>query len=77
MLREPILYLSLFFKTHRSLYYEHLQAVCTKGTWEEWLAFFLEGVTECEPCIEVRSAYGPGTVVVTRPPNIEYPADQT
>jgi len=46
VLREPILYLSLFFKTHRSLYYDHLQAVRTQGTWEEWLEFFLEGVTE-------------------------------
>jgi len=46
VLRQPILYLSLFFKTHRSLYYEHLQAVRTHGAWEEWLAFFLEGVTE-------------------------------
>ncbi len=46
VLREPILYLSLFFKTHRSLYYDHLQAVRTHGTWEEWLEFFLEGVTE-------------------------------
>ena len=44
--REPILYLSLFFKTHRSLYYDHLQAVRTQGAWEEWLEFFLEGVTE-------------------------------
>ena len=46
VLREPILYLSLFFKTHRSLYYDRLQAVRTQGTWEEWLEFFLEGVTE-------------------------------
>jgi len=43
-LREPILYLSLFFKTHRNLYYELLQRVRTEGAWEDWLAFFLEGV---------------------------------
>jgi Fic family protein len=43
-LHEPILYLSLFFKTHRNLYYELLQRVRTEGAWEDWLEFFLEGV---------------------------------
>lgn len=45
VLRDPTLYLSLFFKAHRSLYYERLQAVRERGAWEEWLEFFLEGVT--------------------------------
>jgi Fic family protein len=43
-LSEPLLYPSLFFKTHRSRYYELLQRVRTDGAWEEWLGFFLEGV---------------------------------
>jgi Fic family protein len=43
-LREPLLYLSLYFKTHRAYYYELLQKVRTQGAWEEWLAFFLEGI---------------------------------
>jgi Fic family protein len=42
-LREPLLYLSLYFKTHRATYYDLLQRVRTQGVWEEWLAFFLEG----------------------------------
>jgi Fic family protein len=42
-LREPLLYLSLYFKTHRSVYYDLLQRVRTQGVWEEWLTFFLEG----------------------------------
>jgi Fic family protein len=42
-LREPLLYLSLYFKTNRDRYYELLQRVRTQGAWEEWLAFFLEG----------------------------------
>lgn len=46
VLQQPILYLSLFFKTHRSLYYERLQQVRERGAWEEWLEFFLEGVAE-------------------------------
>ena len=43
-LREPLLYLSLYFKMHRAYYYELLQRVRTDGAWEDWLAFFLEGV---------------------------------
>jgi Fic family protein len=46
VLREPLLYLSLFFKQNRQTYYEHLQAVREHGDWESWVAFFLRGVTE-------------------------------
>lgn len=46
VLRSPLLYLSLYLKTHRSEYYRLLQAVRERGAWEEWLEFFLEGVTE-------------------------------
>ncbi len=42
-LKDPLLYLSLFFKTHRNRYYDLLQKVRTEGAWEEWLEFFLEG----------------------------------
>ncbi len=42
-LKEPLLYLSLYFKKHRNQYYEHLQRIRTAGAWEEWLEFFLEG----------------------------------
>ncbi len=45
-LQKPILYLSLFFKNHRSVYYEKLNAVRTVGDWEDWLEFFLTGVIE-------------------------------
>jgi Fic family protein len=44
LLREPLLYPSLFFKAHRSLYYELLNDVRLKGDWERWLAFFAEAV---------------------------------
>lgn len=46
VIREPILYLSLYFKTHRSAYYELLDRVRTQGDWEAWLDFFLTGVKE-------------------------------
>ncbi len=44
VLQQPLLYLSLYFKQHRDLYYDHLQRVRTEGAWEKWLEFFLEGV---------------------------------
>ncbi len=44
LLREPLLYPSLFFKTHRSLYYELLNDVRLTGDWERWLDFFAEGI---------------------------------
>ncbi len=46
VLSQPLLYLSLFLKTHRTAYYDLLQRVRTHGTWEEWLDFFLQGVEE-------------------------------
>lgn len=45
-LQDPILYLSLYFKTHRQQYYTLLQKVREQGAWEEWVQFFLEGVVE-------------------------------
>jgi Fic family protein len=45
-LKEPILYLSLYLKTHRATYYELLQRVRDQGDWEAWLVFFLDGVAE-------------------------------
>lgn len=41
-LREPMLYLSLYFKTHRQYYYEMLNTVRLTGDWEAWLNFFAE-----------------------------------
>lgn len=42
--RQPLLYLSLYFKRHRSEYYRLLDAVRFSGDWEAWIDFFLEGV---------------------------------
>jgi Fic family protein len=44
VLREPMLYLSLYFKTHRHYYYELLNRVRVTGDWETWLEFFAEAV---------------------------------
>ena len=43
-LTEPLLYPSLYLKSNRNQYYDLLQRVRTGGNWEDWLAFFLEGV---------------------------------
>ncbi|HEX2897678.1 MAG TPA: Fic family protein [candidate division Zixibacteria bacterium] len=45
-LTEPLLYLSLYFKSHRDDYYSKLQSVRVDGDWEAWLKFFLVGVKE-------------------------------
>lgn len=44
VLKEPMLYLSLYFKTHRQYYYELLNKVRITGDWEAWLEFFAEAV---------------------------------
>src|SRR5579884_3069279 len=46
LLARPVLYLSHYFKRHRTEYYDRLQAVRDQGDWEGWLAFFLRGVAE-------------------------------
>ena len=46
VLREPLLYLSLYFKQRRDDYYALLNDVRENGDWEAWLAFFLDGVTQ-------------------------------
>jgi len=44
VLREPLLYLSLYFNTYRSHYYQMLQRVRDHGDWEQWLWFFATAV---------------------------------
>jgi Fic family protein len=46
ILKLPLLYLSYFFKRHRSEYYDRLQAIRDNGDWEGWLKFFLRGIHE-------------------------------
>ncbi len=46
VLAKPLLYLSLYFKQHRSEYYRLLDLVRAEGEWEAWLDFFLKGVED-------------------------------
>ena len=45
-LQSPLLYLSLYLKARRDDYYALLSKVRFEGAWDEWLMFFLEGVSE-------------------------------
>lgn len=44
VLKEPMLYLSLYFKTYRQRYYELLNEVRLTGDWEAWLNFFADAI---------------------------------
>jgi len=45
-LRRPLLYLSEYLKLYRAEYYNRLNLIRTRGDWEGWLRFFLQGVYE-------------------------------
>ncbi len=45
-LPSPLLYLSAFFDRHREAYVDHLLAVSQRGSWLDWIGFFLQGVAE-------------------------------
>jgi Fic family protein len=45
LLSQPLLNLSAYFEHYRQEYYDHLLGVSQRGKWEEWLRFFLRGVS--------------------------------
>lgn len=45
VLSEPLLYMPLYLKQNRAEYYSLLQRVRFEGDWEEWILFFLRGVS--------------------------------
>ena len=45
VLSQPLLYVSLYLKQHRTTYFSLLEHVRRTGDWETWLSFFLEGVS--------------------------------
>jgi Fic family protein len=44
ILPTPLLYLSAFFEATRRDYYDGLLGVSRRGAWQDWLAYFLNGV---------------------------------
>lgn len=65
LISQPLLYLSAFFEAHLLDYYDRLLAVSRHGEWENWLLFFLKGVssqsldaiTRIERLGQLRNAY--------------------
>jgi len=45
VLSQPLLNLSAYFERYRQEYYDRLLAVSQQGNWEEWLRFFLRGIS--------------------------------
>ena len=45
VLSQPLLNLSAYFERYRQEYYDHLLAVSQHGKWNEWLRFFLRGIS--------------------------------
>lgn len=46
ILKQPILYLSLYFKVHRDEYYHLLNHTRKTGDWESWIKYFLEAIVQ-------------------------------
>lgn len=59
-LTRPLLYLSVFLKAHRAEYYDRLTAIRSQGHWEQWLKFFLRGIS-----VTARAATRTATDIVT------------
>lgn len=46
VLAKPLLYISYYFKAHRTEYYARLMDIRLRGDWESWIKFFLRAVFE-------------------------------
>ena len=46
ILEKPLLYISYYFKAHRTEYYSRLMDIRIHGDWEGWIKFFLKAVKE-------------------------------
>ncbi len=65
LISQPLLYLSAFFEIHRMEYYDRLLAISQRGEWENWLIYFLKGISSqsqdaiyrIERLGQLRSAY--------------------
>ncbi len=75
LLREPLLYLSLYFKEYRQTYYDLLNTVRLTGDWEAWLEFFADAVatsatqaaTSAKRLLELATADAPPIEALGRP----------
>jgi hypothetical protein len=75
VLKEPLLYLSLYFKANRQEYYDHLQSVRETGDWESWIKFFLTGVIDTATQVaETAQASSPYLTLIV--PRLKHPENQ-
>jgi Fic family protein len=52
LLSGPLIYPSVYFERTRQEYYQRLQDVRTRGSWNEWIAYFTRGIQEsCQDTI--------------------------
>jgi Fic family protein len=52
LMDQPLLYMSQYFEDNKDEYINLMFDVSTKGRWEEWISFFLKGVSfSCEKTI--------------------------
>jgi Fic family protein len=68
VLREPLLYSSLYLKRHRQQYYAELNAVRESGDFERWLEFF---ATAIRVSAEQATMTGQGIFTVFREDRIQ------
>lgn len=67
LLPQPVLNLSTYIERYRQVYYDLLMGVSQRGEWEDWLQFFLRGISEqardglfrMERLQEIRTRYQP------------------
>ncbi|PSQ34208.1 Fic family protein [Halobacteriales archaeon SW_10_66_29] len=55
LLPDPFLYLSSYFNQYRDEYIDKLFQVNSKGEWEDWISFFLDGVINQSKEVFIRS----------------------
>lgn len=54
LISMPLIYPSVFFERNRDKYYALLQEVRENGNWNEWIDFFVQGVSEqCQETIDL------------------------
>ena len=46
LLSAPLIYPSVYFERKRAIYYQRLQDVRERSAWDEWIAFFAQGIVE-------------------------------
>lgn len=44
LLPQPLLHLSAFFEMYRQEYFDHLLHVSQRGSWQDWIQFFLRAI---------------------------------